>query len=235
MAGAAANVASAARYQAWRATALGRTTERLEVRLVFELAGSLAGKRVLDAGTGDGTYAIEAAARGARVTGIDSDPDVLAVARRRASTRGVSVEFREGRIEALPFADGGFDATVAVTVLCFSRDAAAAIHELARVLAPGGRLILGELGRFSLWAARRRARGWFGDPSWRGVRFWSGRELVSLVQQAGLRVAVVRGSVFYPPSNLAALALGPVDPLLGRLHAPGAAFLVVAADKVRQA
>ncbi len=47
-------------YARWRATALGEITERLEVELVFMLAGCRTGMRVLDVGTGDGTYAIEA-------------------------------------------------------------------------------------------------------------------------------------------------------------------------------
>lgn len=44
---------------------------------------------------------------------------------------------------------------------------------------------------------------------------------------------VIRGSVFYPPSGIAARTLAPLDPLLSRMHAPGAAFLAIAADKAR--
>jgi ubiquinone/menaquinone biosynthesis C-methylase UbiE len=88
-AGAATAPVSAASYERWRATPLGRTTERLEVKLFFELAGELAGKRVLDVGTGDGTYAIEAAGRRALVAGVDSNPSMLRAARDRASARGI--------------------------------------------------------------------------------------------------------------------------------------------------
>jgi len=59
-------------YARWRSTTLGRITEALEVGVVFELAGDLAGRRVLDLGTGDGTYAMAAAQRGAAVTALDS-------------------------------------------------------------------------------------------------------------------------------------------------------------------
>lgn len=146
----------AATYARWRASTLGRITERVEVGVVLGLAGQLAGKRVLDVGTGDGTYALEAAAWGAVVTGIDLDPVMLAAARTRAKERGLSATFETGRAEALPFADGTFDVVLAVTVLCLVSDARIAAREMARLLAPGGRLVIGELGRYSIWAAERR-------------------------------------------------------------------------------
>ena len=90
-----------AAYEHWRATPLGRLTEQAELRLVFDLAGSLAGKRVLDVGTGDGAYAIEAAVRGAEVTAIDSSPEMLDAARSRAARRGVSLRPLYGRTQAV--------------------------------------------------------------------------------------------------------------------------------------
>lgn len=60
-------------YARWRATTLGAITERVETTVVFDLAGPFRGKRLLDVGAGDGTYAIEAVARGAIVTGLDSE------------------------------------------------------------------------------------------------------------------------------------------------------------------
>jgi ubiquinone/menaquinone biosynthesis C-methylase UbiE len=88
-------------YATWRAIPLGSSIERLEQDLVFELAGPMSGTSVLDAGTGDGSYAIEAAARGAEVTGLDIDPAMLAAAKERARVRAVQPHFVEGRIEAL--------------------------------------------------------------------------------------------------------------------------------------
>lgn len=52
-----------------------------------------------------------------------------------------------------------------------------------------------------------------------------------LVRGDGLRVVGVRAAVCFPPSGLAARAMAPLDPLLARLHAPGAAFLALAAEK----
>lgn len=222
---------AASAYARWRATTLGRITEAVEVEAVFGLTGDLRGRRLLDVGTGDGAYAIEAARRGARVTGLDPQVEMLDAARVRARAAGVDLSLREGRAEALPFDDASFDVVTAVTVLCFVADPGRAVGEIARVLAPGGRLVLGELGRYSVWAAERRVRGWLGARTWRRARFWSRRELRALVRDARLRVVSVRDCVYFPPLGGVARALAPIDPLLGRIRAPGAAFLAIAADR----
>jgi len=229
-----APIVTADTYARWRATTLGKITERVETKAVFDLVGLVRGKHVLDIGTGDGTYAIEAAARGGTVTAIDVEPELLEAARRRAAARGVELILRQGRAEALPFESGAFDVVIAVTVLCFLRDGDGAVREMSRVLAPGGRLIIGELARYSVWAAERRVRGWLGAPTWRRARFWSRAALVRLVRREGLRVDQVRGSVFFAPSSLAARIVAPVEPLLTRLDAPGAAFLALAAGKLQR-
>ncbi|MCC6898649.1 MAG: class I SAM-dependent methyltransferase [Polyangiaceae bacterium] len=221
-------------YARWRATVLGGLVERTETEVVFGLAGPLDGRRVLDVGAGDGTYALEAAARGAQVTALDAEQGMLDAARARAERRGVQVELQRGRAEDLPLAAGSFDVVLAITVLCFVPAAQLAVREMARVLAPGGRLVLGELGRHSVWAAERRMRGWLGSETWRGAQFWSRRELEELVRDADLRVADVRGAVFFPPSARAARVMARFEPLLTRHHAPGAAFLALAADKPRR-
>ena len=214
-------------YRRWRASPLGAVTEALEQAQVFRLAGPLQGKRVLDVGCGDGAYALAAARQGAHVVGVDASLPMIEVARARAA--GLDVEFRQADAAALPFEDGRFDGVLAVTVLCFVPDAAAALREMARVLAPGGRLVLGELGRWNAWAARRRLRAWQGSALWRSVRFRSAGELRALVRGAGLAVEQVRGAVFYPPLAGAARLMAPLDPWLGALTTLGAAFIAVAA------
>ncbi len=218
-------------YATWRGTALGAATEAIEQRLVLELLGRVEGRRFLDAGCGDGALACAVAARGAVATGLDPDPAMVEAARARAGRERVAVEFVRGRIERLPFADASFDVVAAVTVLCFVQDAAGAMREMARVLRPGGRLVLGELGRWSLWAARRRVRGWLGSATWRKARFRSASELRALAEAAGLRVTAVRGAVFYPPAGWCARAMAAWDPWLGRRTTVGAAFVALVASK----
>jgi len=224
-----------ARYAAWRATTLGAVTDDIEQRLILDLMGELSGRTVLDAGCGDGAFACALASRGAEVTGVDPDRAMLAAARGRAAAAGLRTKFLEGRLERLPFPDASFDAVVAVTVLCFVPDAAAAVREMARVLRPGGRLVIGELGRWSLWAAVRRARGWLGSPTWKTARFRTAAELVALARQAQLSVTEIRGAVYYPPVGVLARLLSPADRWLGGLTTFGAAFLAIAATRMNDA
>jgi ubiquinone/menaquinone biosynthesis C-methylase UbiE len=218
-------------YERWRSTPLGALTEAAESRVVFELAGPLSGKRVLDVGTGDGTYAIEAGVRGAAVTALDTSPAMLQAAGDRAGRRGVSIELCEGDVQALPFDPERFDVVLAVTVLCSVDDVASAFRELARVLAPGGRLVVGELGRRSTWAAKRRLQSLVRKTFWTSTRFWTPRELQRELTDAGLRVEATRGAVYFPPLGGIARVMAPFDPALARLRGFGAAFLCVAARK----
>lgn len=225
-------------YASWRATPLGGVTEGLEQRLLLDMMGELRGAHVLDVGCGDGALVCAAISRGAVAIGIDPDPAMLVAARRRAEKTGLRAGFLVGRIERLPFPDAAFDVVVAVTVLCFVADAAGAVREMARVLRPGGRLVLGELGRQSLWAMVRRLRGWLGAVPWKTAHFRNANELRALAERAGLTVSVPRGVVFYPPVGMFARVLAPLDPWLGRLTTFGAAFIALSAvsraDHARQ-
>jgi len=135
------------------------------------------------------------------------------------------------RLHSLPFPPDSFDRIVAITVLCFVEDGASAFREMTRVLRPGGRLVVAELGKASIWAAIRRLRGRLGNPVWRHARFRTAGDLRRLAHQAGLGVQLLRGAIYYPPCGAAARLLGPLDRHVGRLTTFGAAFLVLAAAK----
>lgn len=84
---------------------------------------------------------------------------MLAAARERARAETVEMTLVEGNAGTLSFSDETFDVVVAVAVLCFVGDAERAVMEMARVLKPGGRLVIGDLGRWNLWVAKRRISG----------------------------------------------------------------------------
>ncbi|PQO23940.1 class I SAM-dependent methyltransferase [Rhodobacteraceae bacterium WD3A24] len=226
-----ARAALPAAYADWRNSALGRITDALEERLLLDRIGPARGLRILDVGCGDGVLATRLAAAGARVTGLDASTKMLAAARRRADAAEVELKLVHGDAAALPFDDAGFDVVLSVATLCFSDAPRKPFAEMVRVAAPGGRVVLGELGRWSLWAAQRRIKGWLGSPVWRTARFRSRGDLLGLAGDAGLGGASVTGAVFYPPLGLAARLMAPLDPAIGAVTTIGAAFLVLDATK----
>jgi len=98
------------------------------------------GERVLDVGTGTGWAARSIAARGATVTGVDLGTEVIEAA--RTLSNGHHIDFRVGDAEALPFPDNHFDAVISTFGVMFVRNPEAAAAELARVVRPGGRVVL---------------------------------------------------------------------------------------------
>jgi SAM-dependent methyltransferase len=109
--------------------------------LGVEAVNVRAGERVVDVATGTGNAALLAAARGAHVLGIDTEPALLALAQQRTST-DLDVRWVEGDAEALPVTDDYADVVLSVFGAMYAADHAAAARELVRVLAPRGRLAL---------------------------------------------------------------------------------------------
>ena len=110
----------------------------------FSLGKLQPGERVLDLGSGAGTDTLVAAQMvgpEGRVTGIDMTPEMLVKARASADEmKQENVEFVEGEVEQLPFADASFDVVISNGVIDLVPDKDAVFSELFRVLEPGGRI-----------------------------------------------------------------------------------------------
>ena len=104
-----------------------------------------AGQTVLDAACGTGVVALTAAGAGARVTGLDLTPELLARARENAELADLQVEWHEGDVEQLPFGDAAFDVVLSQYGHIFAPRPDVAIAEMLRVLRPGGTIA------FSTW------------------------------------------------------------------------------------
>jgi arsenite methyltransferase len=110
----------------------------------WELGRLSAGERVLDLGCGAGTDSLVAAQMvgpDGSVVGIDMTPEMLAKAHRAAAEMGAAnVEFVEGEIELLPFADESVDVVISNGVIDLLPDKDTVFAEIYRVLRPGGRI-----------------------------------------------------------------------------------------------
>jgi ubiquinone/menaquinone biosynthesis C-methylase UbiE len=125
--------------------------ERRIKRRLLDGAAIGANADVLDLGCGTGTLAIMAAAHApsARIVGLDMDPDILAIARRKVVRSGTRVTLAEGSATDPPFAPGSFDRVLTTLVLhhLTTDQKRRALAAARRLLRPGGELHVADFGR----------------------------------------------------------------------------------------
>ena len=136
------------------------TREAAFKRVLVHTLAAKPGERILDLGCGTGTLAIAIArkAAGAEIHGIDADPVVIERAKVKQIRAAVTVNWRQGFAQSLPFIDGFFDAAVSSLFFHHLRraDKVAALAEVARVMRPGGRLFIADWGQPASSSARAR-------------------------------------------------------------------------------
>lgn len=110
------------------------------------------GESVLDIGFGPGYFALDIAERvGAtgKVSGIDNSESILAIAEATCAEKN-NITLRLGDATKMPFSDGEFDAAIAVQVYAYVVEIQTALHELYRILRPGGRAVIADIDWGSL-------------------------------------------------------------------------------------
>jgi len=131
-----------AQAQVWDSIRSLHVSEAEVERAIARALGSRGFGTLVDIGTGTGRMIELFGPRAAQAIGIDRSSEMLRLARVKLETAGVRSSLRQGDMYALPLADGLADCVIIHQVLHYAHDPAAAIVEAARVLAPGGTLLV---------------------------------------------------------------------------------------------
>lgn len=177
------------RYEAWFEA---HTHAYLsELAALAELLGRP--ERPIEIGVGTGRFA--------EPLGVPFGIEPARAAGRHAHARGISVVRGVG--EALPLAEASVDLALIVTTICFFEDAEAALAEVARVLEPGGHVLLGMVDRETPLGKAYKGKQ-VENPFYRPARFYSAAEVLSLLRGQGFEALEVRQTLFEDPEEMAA-------------------------------
>ena len=193
----------------WRYDLMMRLTDALVFRgglrrlqqQALELAALREGEAVLDVGCGTGDLALRAKQRvGAAglVVAVDPGPRQIARARAKAGDRGLAVDFGTGMIERLDFPPERFDVVLSTLMMHHVTDEAKreGVAEIARVLRPGGRLVMADFNRAPARAgrARRFGAGHLGGQDYPMLLWDAGFEVIAAEPASLPRVPGVHGA-----------------------------------------
>lgn len=170
------------------------------------LAQPFAGLSILDIGCGGGLVAEPMARLGGQVTALDASEDSLMVARAHAASQGLTIDYRQGGPEDLP-PDASFDVVLALEVIEHVDDHMLFLETCAKLISPGGVLILSTLNRTlkALLLAKIAAEyiiRWVpkGTHDWR--LFMRPSEIAAVLMQQGLTLRDVTGMSYNPLFSL---------------------------------
>jgi len=209
----------ASSYDSWYASRRGAMCDRLEKKLVANfLPAEAEGKKLLDVGCGTGHWSRFFSEYGFEVTGVDVSERMINIAENKNIP---NASFRVGDGHCLPFEDGIFDVTAAITTLEFVRDAEVVVQEMVRCTRKlGGRLLIGVLNEFARLNRNRKQRP---ESPYVKARLFSPRELKQLLVRYGEACVVTAGFI---PRQKHFLPLSPLIGTVSRLlHIPYGAFI----------
>jgi len=175
----------------------------LEEPTMHRLFDALPAATVLDAACGTGRHSGYLAARGHQIVGVDSSPAMLA----RARAKLLQGDFREGDLEALPLESRSVDVAVCALALVHLPELGQAVAELARVVRPGGRVIISDVHPFVVhlgWQAQFRTAE--GDTGFMRLHPHLPSDYCRAFAAAGLRILSCDEPLLTPETALTAAA-----------------------------
>jgi len=179
----------AERYDRWYEEPFGASAYQLELKALKRFVRDF--QRGLEVGVGTGRFAVPL-----KISyGVDPSYAML----RKAYQRGVRAV--QARGEELPFCSQSFDLALLMVTLCFVDRPVEVLREVARVLRPQGRLVLGLILKESPWARYYEEKGRRGHPLYRMAHFYSSDELSGMLSQAGFSIREWATTLFEPPQT----------------------------------
>ncbi len=215
-------------YDKWFETRLGRYVDSCEKRVTYELARPKEGEKVLDIGCGTSIYLLDLCDAGLFTYGIDISKKMLEIGRKKAKDRGKELTLICADAHNLPFKDETFDLVLSTTSFEFFKDPKKAFTEMKRVSRKSGRIVVGVLNKWSIWALRRRIISIFKNTIFKECRFYSYPELKSIFR----KIDGFKGAVFAPPFFTFLIPIFSfLDPLFERFFKIFGAYIVVLVKK----
>ncbi|MDZ7815622.1 MAG: methyltransferase domain-containing protein [Planctomycetota bacterium] len=170
-------------YDAWFSTAAGAEYDNAEKKMVENaLKGSkpLPGRKILEVGCGTGHWCLFFEGLGMEVKGIDISGKMI----EKARGKNLNAELLEGDAHELPFEDGEFDFTAAITTLEFAKDPEKMLREMYRCTRKGGVVLVGSLNQESPLGKTRAEKL---DEPYKHAEFFSVTQLEEMLENLGLK------------------------------------------------
>jgi len=175
---------------------IGQLVAGEQARVIADFVGEIAGRTILDVGTGTGRAALQMARGGALVTGIDASEEMLTVARARANEEHLAVRFAAGDAHKLEFPDRSFDVVISLRVLMHTPEWRTCIGELCRVATSRVVIDYPAASSFALLQAiARRLTHTFGGRT-EPYRVLTDRAVAAALARAGFRIRSVHRQFF---------------------------------------
>ncbi|MBN2517027.1 MAG: methyltransferase domain-containing protein [Deltaproteobacteria bacterium] len=179
-------------YEQWLKSPIGYYIDVRRKKLVLDLLAPMEGERLLDVGCKTGNYMLFFRREGCDVTGLDSSPSMLSMARNKLGHRA---DFHVGNPEDLPFSDDEFDIVTLITCLDFADNSQKALEEAIRVSRKS--VFVGFLNKYSFGAELSTIKEIF-DVSPHSFSIWEMKQKIKAMLPS---VSLRWGSVIFLPSG----------------------------------